>query len=803
MDNKVFEIINYIKKNREDKPNKLFDGIHQFFNINIVENDLNFLIDLVIKNHELSTDILLQIFINYQKKIDHKIIAKKDDLITSQDSNVIYNNIFLNIFYRYGLVFIIPQQIIVLWNEKIMTNKYFSSIFTKSKLYDDTEVIIKYINYDIFNSNNIKVSEKEKKYDYYMRKIGLKQYKFGFQTKFQLMVPLEVEKIFLSVMDLYNGKIEIYFNNKSKQFILKEKKDLQNIIEYFKGDLIEIYKKSPDELQKHLYMFFEDPIFMNYLDIVFDTLKFTIKFIKKKPLEEFIYLTKPKVIKDIQLIEPCLHENLLNNIISKDFFNSINKFIEEYVYFSDSIAICKICSEILPSLFIKENLYIDKDKYIVNFNNDILQYDPYNKFSNVKIYFENIFYLFTYYTKLSFSIDSNFIIRLCLDTFIYINSERLTLEKVYKKDIEEGNIFFLRLSNTFFEIDNEREKYKEKKTIFTIYVIFIIIICTLSIQDFNEIIFRRKLFILSSNPNFEEILCVFIDFLFKKFNYDYYGNDKLKRSRITRTIEIFYELFNDETKYIYQNKKVGLENFLIKKKSLTINLDIPEIKSSYYFDYYNDICDNSKQINTNICQYNTDIYSIDSDIKYINIYNYYDKTNNILYIDFNIIINDKNSDKQVQNKHLLDILLKEFNEKDKYLYIDQIYSIQAVNDYYILYNDNNILIKYPENLTTLETLNNTDIFWFFIIYDSYVYKQEVRLEEFLDILINYINFIEKYYNISIISNILKCFNKESIYTRYNIFYYKIQILNTCEKLLNKNNLYKKFKYSDWHSKFFT
>lgn len=788
MDTKVFDIINTIKKKKDENIDEILVKIKQEYKINILDKDLIFLINLVINNYELLTETLLQIFINFQKKIDHKIVIKKDDNISSQDSNLVYSNIFLNIFSKFGYIFIIPHQIIVLWNEKIISNKNFSSNFTKSVLdNDESELIIRNINYEIINSNNIKLTEKEKKYDYYMRKIGLKQYKFGFQDHFQLMIPLDVERLFLSVSDTYKGKICIYLNNNIKTFVLKEKNDLQNIIEYYKNDLILLFKQNLFELYKHFYMFIEDTIFMKYIDIIFDTLRFSIKFIKKKN-HNYIYITKPKIINDIQIIEPCLHENLLNNIITKDFFNSINNFIQEYVYFSDSMAICKICNEILPSLFIKENLYVDKDKYIVNFNNDILNYDPYNKFYNVKLYFENIFYLFSYYTKLNFSIDSNFIIRLSLDVFIYINSERLMLEQKYKKDIEEDNIFFLRLSNTFFESDNEKEKYKEKKTIFTVYVIFILIICTLTIQDFSEIIYRKKLFTLSNDPTFEEVLCAFIDFLFKKFNYDYYNDDKIniKKTRITRSIEIFYEIFNDEAKYIYQNKKVGLENFFIKKNLLTTILDIPTIESTYYFDHYNDIYDISKQINTNICEYNTDIiYS--KNVSYVKLYNYYNKNTKILYIDFNSF-----NEKTFKNNNLLNTILNEFEEKKQYLYFNDIYNIQHVNDYYILYNDNNILIKYEDDLRNLETLNNSNIFSFFMIYDPYIYKNELLSYEFEEILMNYINFLEKYLNITIITNILLYFNIETIYSRYNLFYYKIQILNICEELLKINNIHINF-----------
>lgn len=59
--------------------------------------------------------------------------------------------------------------------------------------------------------------------------------------------------------------------------------------------------------------------------------------------------------------------------------------------------------------------------------------------------------------------------------------------------------------------------------------------------------------------------------------------------------------------------------------------------------------------------------------------------------------------------------------------------------------------------------------------------------------------MEKYLNITIITNIVLYFSKETIYSRQSIFYYKIQILNICEKLLNKTILYKDFNKNKWNN----
>lgn len=802
MNSNISNIIEYVKKNNTSGIEEIEKQIYKNFKTSdISSKDLSFLINLIINNLTLHTDTILEIFFNYQKKINHKIVVKRDDVILTSNINNRYNNLFLDIFSQYGYIFIRPQQVIVLWNEKNNSKSFgiqnYTSVF-KSKDYDDnnydTKIIIQYINYDIFNSNNIKITEKEKKFDYYIRKIGLKQHKFGFQTNFQLMVGLDIERVFLTVTDIYKGKVDVYLNNKNKDFIIKEKKDLQSIIEYFKNDLIYIFRQNIQDLLKYLYLFLEDNILQNYIEIIFKTFDFSVKFIKRKDINKYVFIYLKKKPHDIQITKPCLHEELLTNLVyNNDFFNKINNFISEYVYFSESMAICRICSENLPSLYIKENIYLDADKYIVNINNDILFYDPYNKFSNVKIYFENIFYLFNYYTKLNFSIDSNFIIRLCLDTFINLNSERLSLETRYKNDINENNIFFLRISTNFFEADNEKEKFKDKKTVFSYYIIFIIIIITLSIHDFDDMIFFRKQININKfkEVEFEDILVLFIDFLFKKFNIDYYeDNSKIKFVRIRRTVEIYYEIFNEEIQYIYMNKKIGVENFLKKKTQYVLSLDIPFINSTFEYIVLKDFYDTSKQINTLVSIYDT---TINNNIaNYIKIYNFYNDKTNTLFIDFNSFDLNNFSDKKLLNR-----LTTEFDNINQYEFLDSLYFIKYINDdTYILYNENNVLLKNTNEIRNINAINNNKELNFFIYNDTYIYKKNINYYEFLEILLNYINFIEQYFNINIISNIINHFkiNYDSItFSRFILFFYKLEIINIYKKFVkDKINIYENF-----------
>lgn len=69
---------------------------------------------------------------------------------------------------------------------------------------------------------------------------------------------------------------------------------------------------------------------------------------------------------------------------------------------------------------------------------------------------------------------------------------RLELEDKYKTNIENNEIFLFRLSKTFFEFNDESERYKDKKHVFSYILIIIIIISMLSIKDFNEFVFRRN-----------------------------------------------------------------------------------------------------------------------------------------------------------------------------------------------------------------------------------------------------------------------------------------------------------------------
>lgn len=85
---------------------------------------------------------------------------------------------------------------------------------------------------------------------------------------------------------------------------------------------------------------------------------------------------------------------------------------------------------------------------------------------------------------------------------------------------------------------------------------------------------------------------------------------------------------------------------------------------------------------------------------------------------------------------------------------------------------------------------------FFIYNDTYIYKKNINYYEFLEILLNYINFIEQYFNINIISNIINHFkiNYDSItFSRFILFFYKLEIINIYKKFVkDKINIYENF-----------
>lgn len=94
MNSNISNIIEFVKNNPNSEISEIEKQLYKKFKISdIPTKDLHFLINLIINNSTLHTDTILEIFFNFQKKINHKIVVKKDDVVLTSNINNTYNKI--------------------------------------------------------------------------------------------------------------------------------------------------------------------------------------------------------------------------------------------------------------------------------------------------------------------------------------------------------------------------------------------------------------------------------------------------------------------------------------------------------------------------------------------------------------------------------------------------------------------------------------------------------------------------------------------------------------------------------------
>lgn len=810
---KYLEAIIFIKENfslnySEIKNNVLKILFLEVSRKKISDIQIDLMIQTVLENINLDNNVLFHIIFNMTQKVNYEIHISNTNLL-SDINEYLENDLnqFLNIFIKFGIVEILPNQIYMFWNdenvinhEKNLNNIVFSdSDFSKESINEHFSLYIKYINYLIYFSceNNNQNPNFENTIDPIF---NLNKFDNGFVGYYQLNIKTNEINLFTTFHGLYKGEYNFFFNKKKLNINIEYEEDLINLFNFFKKDIVFLLKKKKLFLT-YLNFFLENKLFSeNVIDIF--KLYFSqneIKNILKKEYKKKIPISNN--INTFQKKKPdCVHDKYFTSMIKNiyNFYEQMQEFIDKFIIFEDDIAICNICKCSIPTLIIKDIIYLNTKKYVINIDNGVLNYPPYNRFVNMYFYYEDIFYYFNFYTKFSFNVNNNFIIRLSVDNLILINNQYSILENRYKNEILENNIFFLKISNNFFKY-NEKEKYPEKKNFFNLFITLLIVLIVLPLKYYNIIFFyKKRINILKKGRNvlFEDILVYFLNFLFKKFNVEYYKNiketERLKRIRIT--LNIYLKIFTEETIELFKNKKKMIEDFwvnkfvkepetkfLLNEKNYTLE-DMLIYSKNKINDSYNKII-----IKPALDQI-IDMYIVNPKP----LSDYKDNFNTVveskyIYIDFELI--DGVIDEQIQIELENDFL----NIKEYILDGERFNNIEQINnDEYILHGKTQIIVKSYLDLLNLRAYNLSKKMNFFYNSDMFIYKNEIGYIEFIDILKNFIYFLSLVFKINIFENINTFFyEKKFTYSRKLLLYYQISVVNYCiEKLkLNINNYF--------------
>lgn len=801
---KIIEVIQIIKNfnlNLDSVENlyiKIYAKLELYFIRNLLlEEDIYFLIDLVNQNNNLSDNLLADLFINSKTKIEKFVILTIDDPNIISSSNLYTNNYYytniLNIFSYFGDIIIFPKKIILLWNnekDNINTEKELNSkIFYESNIKEN--LIIRKVNYEVINKKRDEdILKKYKIFDNLYRKIGIQIFPSGYKLPYLLKFKIENEPIEYTMFEFYKGDVEVNFNHKKLNTELNSTKDIEKLIKFYIKDLIIILKKNL--LEYHMYIKFF-LLLSNLQDFVLDffsVLNYNRSFKKKKNYKEHITLTYKPIISIQKSI--CSHIDILKKILNhnqeNDYYEKLNSFIDDFLNYKNGLATCKLCGENITIMNILDVIYIDKNKYITIINDDIFSYPLYNRFVNIKYFFEEFLYNFDYYFKINIIHSIFNITKLSVDNLVTINHNRLNLESQYNQEIKNNIIFLLRITNNFFNLEyDEKEKYYDKKKI-NLYLIIGIIVCLhLNLVDYNEILFVKKIvniFKYEKDYNkitFVNILSLILEFFFTKLEIIslidlIYG--KKKNEFLNKAILTYLNIFNEETKYLYSLKKNKFESFFLNhfKKQYILYTNILQEYLPNSFEYRNyfyqlllkSIYGNSDYLKE-ITYYNYNTYT-DSEI--INLY--FDS----LVFDLDLVNKDIDSEVDI----LYQNLLIEHKKKKYYEYNHEVYEIYVDDDQLQLYNNKKTIFNEVGTPLNIKLLNVNKFYMFFNIGDSFTYLDTLGFNEIKDIFNNFANLIYSLFKVRVTIN----YNISKI-ERIDIFLKKLLLL---KRIFNYQKEYK-------------
>lgn len=764
-----------------------FDGIES----SISNRNISFLITLCSDNKELSNELLEVLFLTSMNRVEKKILQNVTNAKQKSVQSVLKPNL-LNILTRYGSIKLLPENIILFWNNRLNYDIK-KSITDLESIKGREGVLLKPFDYGLLIVGNTDNGEFAHVTDGYTRNFGLVITDGFVPGTFQLVIDTDIGKVFSSISLLYAGEVEISLGGTKKKFSIKEHEDMKNVFKTYKKEIIDIMRNNQGYAIQNMYGFV-----MN--EIVHPLLPQYILALDK------IYPSYDKqVVKNLQMVKnkeqerpvmifntPCPHIKDYEEILTKkkdniSYFELLNDYITKYIDYNNGSAICKECNENVTEFTIQGSFFLDKTKFQISSSN-ILQFPPYNKFSNIQYFSENIRYIFSTYAKMGIH-ELSLFTRLLVDFLIHISSNRIELEEKYRADIRAKNLFLLRLNNNFFDsIDVEKEMFKDERMKFTNIPAFIIILITSSMRDYYDFFFVKNKGVIKkiskdiSKVRFDDAIVFIIDHVFKKIINDYsQEKESVRISNLSRTVQIYIEMMPEEIKFRYNDKKILFERFITgihEQKQKGILMDaIIDPENNYIKSEFNELGQyklNTATINNMIEEKIKVFYSKRKNKLYdiINIPECISEQENNIELDMIALFQSPSSEK---DRSIAEEALAEMQKIPEFTLQEMYGSISKIEDRYVFKSnkgpvfftpDDNIPFE-PNHSFTHPSLFHTDYF---------LYKEDLTEEEYKNIMINFVSYIGEKRDKYISTNFIRFLSDIKVLERTDLFLFKIKCL---------------------------